>query len=121
MRKLTSSALAVAVALSLAGCPRRTTATAAIVDNQAQQACDTLAAGTPKSHTVAKRLTLADKVNRWSSRSDNPAIVKQGSTVGRAANHSNHAWRLATTNFLKTCRRAGWEARSARGARGGAG
>ncbi|GIM91145.1 hypothetical protein [Paractinoplanes toevensis] len=111
IRELALPVVIVALVLPAAGCEERATATAAVVDNQAQQACDTLAAGYPKSPTVAKRLALADRVYRWSARSDNPAIADQGSAVGHAANDSDRSWRQATARFLKICRQAGWKSR----------
>ncbi|GAA0581698.1 hypothetical protein GCM10010172_78380 [Paractinoplanes ferrugineus] len=109
IRELTSAVFVLVLAVPVAGCRQAPpAATAAVVDNQAQQACDTLAAGYPKSSTAGKRLNLADDVFRWSGRSDNPAIVKQGSVVGKAANDSTEAWDRAAADFLQICRRAGW-------------
>jgi hypothetical protein len=97
--------------LAAGGCradPAGRGATAAAVDNEARQACATLTAGYGRATSTAKRLALADRVNRWSAGSDNPAIVKRGTAVGRSADEGNRAWRAATTEFRRVCRQAGW-------------
>lgn len=101
--------------LPLAGCREDaidSQATAAAVDNEAHQACDTFSAGYDRATSTAKRLALADRVNRWSSGSDNPAIVKRGTAVGRSADEGDRAWRAAATEFRRVCRQAGWRPES---------
>jgi hypothetical protein len=103
--------LGAALCLAAGGCREdtvRSQATAAAVDNEARQACATFTAGYGRATTTAKRLALADDVNRWSAGSDNPAIVKRGTAVGRSADEGNRAWRAAATEFQRVCRQAGW-------------
>ncbi len=83
-------------------------ATAAAVDYEARKACASLTAGYGRATTTAKRLALADRVNRWSAGSDNPAIVRRGTAVGRSADEGDRSWRAATKEFQRVCRQAGW-------------
>ncbi|MET0416492.1 MAG: hypothetical protein ABW022_10785 [Actinoplanes sp.] len=109
--RLVAVAGAVTLCLPAAGCRENTRdsqATAAAVDNEARQACASFNTGYGRATTTAKRLALADRVNRWSAGSDNPAIVKRGAAVGRSADEGNRPWRAAATEFRRVCRQAGW-------------
>ena len=100
---------AVVLCLSAGGCREDPAgATAAAVDYEARQACASFTAGYGRATSTAKRLALADRVNRWSAGSDNPAIVRRGTAVGRSADEGDRSWRAAAAEFRKVCRQAGW-------------
>ena len=110
-RRAVAALSAAALCLAAGGCRENaigSQATAAAVDNEAHRACDTFSAGYPRATTTAKRLALADRVNRWSAGSDNPAIVDRGAAIGRSADRGTRSWRAAAAGFRKVCRQAGW-------------
>ncbi len=112
--RFVAAASAVLFGLTAGGCRENaidSQATGAAVDYEAGRACAAFTAGYPRATTTARRLALADRVHRFSSGSDNPAIVDRGVALGRSADRGTRPWRAAAAEFRRVCRQAGWTPR----------
>ena len=83
---------------------------AGVLDDAANRACSTFAAGYPRAKTKTARLGLADRVMVDSGRTDNAAISKRAAELGRNADADNATWKASAAALTGACREAGWKA-----------
>jgi hypothetical protein len=79
------------------------------LDDPARFACEDFAEGWAAAQTGTARTQLADKVNKWSSKSTTPGIAEGGRGLGRTADGSDTAWQLAGDILAKACLDGGWQ------------
>lgn len=78
------------------------------LDAAAKLACEDLIAGFAGAQTRQARVNLADKVNKWASKSITDGIAEGGKALGRSAEAADQVWTLAGDTFAAVCIRAGW-------------
>jgi len=78
------------------------------LDDSAKLACEDFASDWAAAQTDTARIKLADKVNKWSSRSTTPGIAEGGRLLGRMAGKSEGSWQLAGDVFAKACLDGGY-------------
>jgi hypothetical protein len=101
----------VAGALALAGCgggPAEASDPTKL-DDAAKLACDDFAHGYASAQTHSARVALANKVNKWAPSSDTNRIADMGAALGRGADGTPAAWKIAADAFATACLDAGWK------------
>jgi hypothetical protein len=85
------------------------TGNAGVLDDAANRACSTFAAGYGKAKSDTSRLALADRVTSESARTDNKTIRKRASDLGVNADEGTTKWKASASTLTKACRDAGWK------------
>jgi hypothetical protein len=84
------------------------------LDKAGNFACTDFAKGYKSAQTRQARVDLADKVNEWASKSRTDRIADTAAGLGRTAEGSATAWKLAADTFASVCLDAGWSADTAK-------
>lgn len=78
------------------------------LDAAAKLACEDYLSGYAAAQTRQARVDLANKVNKWSSKSVTNGIAEGGKALGRSAEAADQVWALAGDTFASACIAAGW-------------
>ncbi|MEV4672180.1 hypothetical protein AB0K34_11060 [Actinomadura sp. NPDC049382] len=104
--------VALVCALALAGCGGEAEATdPAKLDDAGNLACQDFAEGYPSAVTQDARVALANKVAKWAPKSQTNRIADMSQALGRAADGSPGAWKIAADAFAQACLDAGYKSR----------
>ena len=96
--------IACAVALSLSGCGTgEETTDPTKLDSAGKFACEDFANGYKSAVTQQARVELANKVAKWAPSSHTNRIADMSEALGRAADGSPEAWRIAADAFAQAC------------------
>lgn len=87
-----------------------TAAAAPKLDDAGKLACDDFAKGYKAAQTKTARVDLANKVNKWASKSTTDRIANMGAALGRGADGNADGWTMAADAFAIACTDAGWTA-----------
>lgn len=80
------------------------------LDDEGKFACDDFANGYKSAVTRDARVKLANKVAKWAPKSRTDRIADMSEALGRGADGSPGAWKLAADAFAQACLDAGWKA-----------
>lgn len=80
------------------------------LDDPAKRTCGDFAKDYPGAKTKLARLFLADRALATSVRTDNDAISRRVSELGRNADDGGAKWKTSAEALISACRSAGWTA-----------
>lgn len=81
------------------------------LDKAGKFACQDFADGYRSAVTRDARVELANKVAKWAPKSQTNRIADMSEALGRAADGSPGAWKVAADGFAQACIDGGWKTR----------
>ena len=81
------------------------------LDDAGKFACEDFANGYGAATTRQARVELAGKVAKWASKSGTDRVADMSAALGRAADGSAGAWKIAADGFAQACIDGGYKTR----------